>query len=278
MREATGKLRHNRSVLVCSGILGLCVLACLLGPPLLHVVFDYTFESQDLTLGAAPPSVRHWLGTDFHGRDLLVRLLHGTRISLCVGVVGAAVAVCVGTVYGAIAGYASGPIGDWLMRVVDVIDALPYMFLVIVLMTFFGRSLVLLFVALGMVGWLMTARIVRGLVLSLKQRDFVVAARAIGASDRRILFRHILPNTLGPIVVYFTLSVPAMMLQEAFLSFLGLGVRAPQPSLGSLIADGAAQCTVFWWLLVFPGLFMAALLLSLNFLGDGVRDALDPHI
>jgi oligopeptide transport system permease protein len=164
------------------------------------------------------------------------------------------------------------------MRIVDIIYVLPYMFLVIVLVTIFGKSLLLLFLALGLVGWLMTARNVRGQMLTLKEREFVLAARGLGVRGGTILVRHLIPNTLGPIVVYFTLTVPQMILQEAFLSFLGLGVQAPRPSLGALINDGASHMAVFWWELVFPGGVMALLLFSLNFLGDGVRDALDPQM
>jgi oligopeptide transport system permease protein len=164
------------------------------------------------------------------------------------------------------------------MRVVDILYALPYMFLVIILVTILGQSLVLLFVALGAVGWLLTARVVRGQVMSLKEQDFVLAARSLGTSGRDIVFRHLIPNTLGPVIVTFTLTVPSMILQEAFLSFLGLGVQPPHPSLGSLINDGANQMLVFWWTLVFPGGVMAVLLFALNFLGDGVRDALDPRM
>ena len=171
-----------------------------------------------------------------------------------------------------------GRVDDLMMRIVDVIYSLPYMFLVIVLVTIFGKSLPLLFLSLGMVGWLTTARIVRGQMLSLKEREFVLAARNLGVRGPTILFRHLIPNTLGPIIVYFTLTVPYMILQEAFLSFLGLGVQAPRPSLGGLINDGAQHMAVFWWELVFPGSVMALLLFSLNFLGDGVRDALDPQL
>jgi oligopeptide transport system permease protein len=190
----------------------------------------------------------------------------------------ASVAASVGTVYGALSGYAGGRADGLMMRAVDIIYALPYMFLVIILVTIFPRSLVLVFIALGFVGWLTTARIVRGQVLSLKEREFVQAALSVGASSRQIVFRHLIPNTLGPIIVYFTLTVPSMILQEAFLSFLGLGVPAPRPSLGALISEGAQQMAVFWWQLVFPGIVMALLLFSLNFLGDGVRDALDPQM
>jgi oligopeptide transport system permease protein len=251
-------------------------LACLLGPALLQVCRGDTFAQQDLAQGATPPSLRHFFGTDFYGRDLLVRVLVGGQISLATGLFGAAVAACVGTLYGACAGYAGGRIDNIMMRVVDVIDALPYMFLVIVLVTVFGKSLWLLFAALGLVGWLMTARIVRGQILALKGREFVQAARALGAGPARIIGYHLLPNTLSAVIISFTLAVPAMIMQEAFLSFLGLGVQAPRPSLGSLINEGAADATLFWWELFFPAALMALLLYCLNILGDGLRDSLDP--
>jgi oligopeptide transport system permease protein len=257
-----------------SSFLALC---CIVGPILLHAIAGYEYDTQNLSYGAHPPSLRHWFGTDFFGRDLLTRVLYGGQVSLAVGLLAASVAASIGTLYGAIAGYAGGRLDGLMMRTVDVIYALPYMFLVMVLVTIFPRSLLLLFVALGLVGWLTTARIVRGQVLSLKEREFVLAAKSMGAGHMRILLRHLIPHTLGPIAVYFTLTVPTMILQEAFLSFLGLGVQAPRPSLGALINDGAQHMSVFWWELVFPGSLMAFLLLSLNFLGDGVRDALDPQ-
>jgi oligopeptide transport system permease protein len=208
---------------------------------------------------------------------LLTRTLYGGQISLVVGVLAASVAAGVGTIYGAISAYAGGLVDALMMRAVDVIFALPFMFVVIILVAMFGKSLVLVFLGLGAVGWLTTARIVRGQVLSLKEREFVLAARASGVLGSGILFQHLIPNTLGPIVVYFTLSVPGMILEEAFLSFLGLGVQAPRPSLGALINEGANHMTVFWWELVFPGGAMVLLLLALHFLGDGLRDVLDPR-
>jgi len=278
MRDALRRLRKNRMAMAGLWVaLGL-TLACFIGPLLVRAIWGYDYETQNLAYGAHPPSLRHPFGTDYFGRDLLTRVLYGGQISLAVGLLAASVAASIGTVYGAISGYAGGRIDGFMMRVVDVIYALPYMFLVIVLVTIFGKSLPLLFSSLGLVGWLMTARIVRGQVLSLKQREFVLAARNVGVRGPGILFRHLIPNTLGPIIVYFTLTVPAMILQEAFLSFLGLGVQAPRPSLGALINDGAQHMAVFWWELVFPGGVMALLLFSLNFLGDGVRDALDPQL
>ncbi len=277
-QDAWRRLRKNRAAVLGAGTVLFLVLACFIGPVLIELGWGYDYETQDLAYGAHPPSWQHWLGTDFFGRDLLTRTLYGGRVSLVVGLLAALLAASVGTLYGAVAGYLGGRIDGLMMRLVDVLYTLPYMFLVIILVTIFGQSLVLLFAALGLVGWLTTARIVRGQVLSLKQREYVVAARALGTPGWRIVTRHLIPNTLGPILVYFTLTVPAMILQEAFLSFLGLGVQAPRPSLGALITDGAGQMTVFWWTLVFPGGVMALLLLSLNFLGDGLRDAFDPQM
>ncbi|MCC7381137.1 MAG: ABC transporter permease [Deltaproteobacteria bacterium] len=276
-RDALRRLSRNRGATLGALVVLLLAALAILGPPLLGVLAGYDYETQDLALGAQPPSAAHWFGTDFFGRDLLTRVVLGLRVSLSVGLLAALVAAVIGTLWGAIAGYAGGRVDGLMMRTVDVLYALPYMFVVIIMVSIFGRSLALVFIALGLVGWLTTARIVRGQVLSLAQRDFVLAARAAGARPGRVLRRHLIPNTLGPVIVYFTLTVPAMILQEAFLSFLGLGVQAPRPSLGALINDGAAHMTVFWWELVFPGAVMAILLLALNFLGDGLRDALDPR-
>lgn len=277
-RDAMRRLRKNRMAALGGVVIVLLCLACFLGPSLIAMTWGYEFSGQNLPYGAHAPSSDHWFGTDFLGRDLLTRVLCGGQISILVGLLAAGVAASIGTLYGALSGYVGGRVDALMMRVVDVIYALPYMFLVVVLVTVFGKSLPLLFLALGLVGWLTTARIVRGQVLSLKEREFVQAARSFGVGTSSIILRHLIPNTLGPIIVYFTLTVPSMVLQEAFLSFLGLGVQAPRPSLGALINDGAQHMTVFWWELVFPGGVMALLLFSLNFLGDGVRDALDPRM
>jgi len=277
-QDAWLRLKKNRMAMAGLYVTGALSVLCFLGPTLLHALAGYDYESQDLAYGPRAPSALHWFGTDYFGRDLFTRVLCGGQISLTVGLLAASVAACIGTLYGALSGYVGGRLDSFMMRVVDVIYALPYMFLVIVLVTIFGKSLPLLFIALGLVGWLMTARIVRGQVLSLREREFVLAARNLGVRGGAILFRHLIPNTLGPIIVYFTLTVPSMILQEAFLSFIGLGVQAPRPSLGALISDGAQHMAVFWWELVFPGGMMALLLFSLNFLGDGVRDALDPQL
>ena len=247
---------------------------------LVPLASPYRFDEQDLARQLEPPSRAHPFGTDLQGRDLLVRVAHGGRISLLVGLVATLVSLVIGVTWGAIAGYLGGRIDHWMMRFVDLLYALPFMFFVILLVTYFGRSMVLLFVALGAVQWLTMSRIVRGQVLSLKTEPFVEAARALGASGPRILGRHILPNLVGPVMVYATLTVPAVILEEAFLSFLGLGVSPPRTSWGLLAAEGAAAISIVrtnWWLVVFPGAALGLTLLALNFVGDGLRTALDPR-
>lgn len=276
--DAWKRLRKNRVAVVSGWVLAFLAAACIVGPGLVSATWGYDYETQNLAYGPKPPSWEHPFGTDFYGRDLLTRVLYGGRVSLSVGFLAATVAATLGTFYGAIAGYAGGIVESLMMRVVDTLYTLPYMFLVIILVTILGKSLVLVFLALGAVGWLLTARVVRGQVMSLKEQDFILAARSLGTRPGQIVLRHLIPNTLGPVIVTFTLTVPAMILQEAFLSFLGLGVQAPRPSLGALINDGANQMLVFWWTLVFPGGVMALMLMALNFLGDGVRDALDPRM
>ena len=271
--DAWRRLRRNRMA-VGSAVFLLVLGAVAALAPWLPGLADPA--AQDLALGATPPSPAHWFGTDELGRDLFSRVLHGGRISLLVGLVGTFVSLVVGVTWGAIAGYVGGRVDDVMMRVVDVLYALPYIFLVILLLVFFSKSLVMLFVALGLVQWLTMARIVRGQVLSLKQQTFVEAARGLGASGAAIVFRHLVPNTLGPVIVYTTLTVPAVILQEAFLSFLGLGVQPPDASWGTLVSDGARALALFPWLVTFPGLAMSLTLLAFNFLGDGLRDALDP--
>ncbi len=272
--DARRRLARNRAAVASAWLLVFVVLACFAAPWLPGLADP---AAQDLGLGAALPSATHPFGTDELGRDLLVRVLYGGRISLLVGLVGTLVSLLVGISWGAVAGYAGGKLDELMMRTVDVLYALPNIFLVILLMVFFSRSLLMLFVALGLVQWLTMARIVRGQVLTLKHQTFVEAARALGASDRSIVFRHIVPNTLGPVIVYTTLTVPAVILQEAFLSFLGLGVQPPDASWGTLVADGARVMALFPWLVVFPGLALSLTLLAFNFLGDGLRDALDPR-
>jgi oligopeptide transport system permease protein len=216
-----------------------------------------------------------WLGTDNLGHDQFAEILYGGRISLMVGLIATFVALVIGVTYGAVAGFAGGKTDAVMMRIVDIIYALPFTIFVILLMVFFGQNIFLLFFAIGAVEWLTMARIVRGQVLTVKKMEYIEAARALGFGRRRIIFRHIIPNILGPIIVYTTLTIPAVMLLEAFLSFLGLGVQPPMSSWGVLIKDGADRMEEYWWLLVFPGVIFSLTLFSLNFLGDGLRDALD---
>ncbi len=269
--DAWLRLRKNKLAVFGMGALAIIATACLFGP----FFSPYGYEEQNLDLGASAPGAQHWLGTDTLGRDLLVRLLYGGRVSLGVGLCATFVALTIGVVYGAVAGFFGGKLDAFMMRVVDIMYSLPFAIFVILLMVLFGRNIVLLFVAIGAVEWLTMARIVRSQVMAVKKMEFIEAARSLGFGRRRIIFRHILPNILGPIIVYTTLTIPAVMLLEAFLSFLGLGVQPPMSSWGLLIKDGAEKMEEFPWLLIFPGTVFSLTLFSLNFLGDGLRDALD---
>lgn len=254
-------------------LLAAIVLFCVAGPWLWGVDPD----RQDLVLGVTSPSVIHPFGTDELGRDLLARVMAGGRVSLLVGLAGMSVALVIGVLWGAVAGYAGGRVDELMMRAVDVLYTVPFMFLIILLVATFGRNFYLLFVAIGAVSWLTMARVVRGQVLSIRSREYIEGARALGASTTRIVLRHVVPNTLGPVIVYATLLVPGIMLDEAFLSFLGLGVQPPQASWGALVEVGADNLLFHPHLLLFPALFLAATLFALNFVGDGLRDALDPR-
>jgi oligopeptide transport system permease protein len=275
--EAGRRLRTNRAAVVAGSVLVLLVLASLLAP----LASRYAIDQVDWTLSplASPPSLAngHWFGTDSNGRDLFVRVWSGTQVSLLVAVLATLVSLVIGVAWGATAGYLGGRVDDWMMRFVDVLYALPYMFFVIILTVVFGRSLWLIFLAIGAVGWLTMARIVRGQALALRQREFVAAAISLGLPAHRIIARHIVPNVLGTVVVYATLTVPQVILFESFLSFLGLGVQEPLTSLGRLVAEGALEMETAPWQLLVPSAVLALLLLCLNFLGDGLRDALDPR-
>jgi len=232
-------------------------------------------EVTNLDMGAKPPSAEHWFGTDVLGRDMFARVLYGGRISLMVGLVATFVSLVIGVTYGTVSGYVGGKVDAIMMRIVDILYTIPFIIFVILLMVYFERSLFLIFLAIGAVEWLTMARIVRGQVISIKKEDFVEAARALGIPTGLIIFRHMIPNVVGPVIVYATVTVPAVMLLEAVLSFLGLGVQAPATSWGALIKEGADAMEEFPWLLFFPGGAMAMTLFCLNFLGDGLRDALD---
>jgi oligopeptide transport system permease protein len=293
--DAWRRLLKNKLAVFGLVVVIVITVASITGPWLIHKTLGFTpdyIPSNDARLiKSFSPftgldgkfSWTHPMGTDNAGRDLFARVLQGGQISLFVGVISTLVSLFIGISYGAIAGYIGGRVDNLMMRLVDVLYSLPYVILVIVLLSMFRSQtargqLVLLFIALGSVSWLTMARIVRGQVLSLKNQEFVLAARATGVSTTRIIFRHLVPNTLGPVIVYATLTIPQVMLTEAFLSFLGFGVQAPLASWGSLSADGAQNIAIYPWQLIFPGVTMALTLFSLNFLGDGLRDALDPQM
>ncbi len=269
--DAWLRLRRNKLA-----VLGLVVLVLFIAIALLTPwIAPYSYQAQDLELGASPPSAAHWLGTDIFGRDLLTQIMYGGRISLAVGFVATSVALLIGVTWGAIAGYVGGRTDAVMMRLVDILYALPFMIFIVLLIVVFGRNMLLLFLAIGAVEWLTMARIMRGQVQSLRQQEFVEAAISLGLPPATLIRRHLVPNALGPIIVYTTLTIPNVMLLEAFLSFLGLGIQPPQTSWGLLISYGAETMEEYPWLLIFPGLALTLTLFSLNFLGDGLRDALD---
>mgnify|MGYP001452786472 FL=1 len=270
-QDAWLRLKKNRAAVAGGIVLITMVLLALLTP----LIAPYGYEAQNLDLGASPPSAAHWLGTDIFGRDLLTQILYGGRISLAVGFIATAVALVIGVTWGAVAGYIGGRIDAAMMRFVDILYALPFMIFIILLMVVFGRNILLLFLAIGAVEWLTMARIMRTQVQALRQQEFVEAAISLGLSPRTIIFKHIVPNAIGPIIVYTTLTTPSVRMLAAYLSFLGLGIQPPQTSWGLLISYGAETMEEYPWLLIFPGLALTVTLFSLNFLGDGLRDALD---
>lgn len=272
-QDAWRRLSNNRLALISFWLLVAMVLFCFLGP----VLTAYSYRTPNLDNALQGPSWAHWFGTDDLGRDQLTRVMKGGQISLGVGILATTVSLVIGVLYGATAAYVGGKVDNAMMRFVDVLYALPFTIFVILLMTLFERSILLLFLVIGAVEWLTMARIVRGQVISLKRQEFIEAAVSMGLSTRRIIVRHLIPNVLGVVAVYATLTVPAVMLLESFLSFLGLGVQPPMPSWGSLIKLGADNLQLYPYLLVIPALFFSLTLFCLNFLGDGLRDALDPQ-
>ena len=273
-QDARRRLLRNRAAVVSMVVLAIIALLALLAPWLSPHPYDEVYWERI----QMPPDFAnaHWFGTDGNGRDLFVRTLYGARVSLLVGILATGVSLVIGVTWGAVAGYFGGRVDNLMMRFVDVMYSLPFMFFVILLMVVFGRHIFLIFIAIGAVEWLTMARIVRGQTLAVKGKEFIEAARAAGVRNRKIISRHIIPNVLGPVVVYVTLTVPQVILIESFLSFLGLGVQEPLTSWGVLISEGAAQMESAPWLLIFPATFLAITLFCFNFIGDGLRDALDP--
>lgn len=272
MRAAWRRLMRNRLNAWALGFLAVLVLMCGVGPE----ISPYDQSLQNLELKATNPSMAHWLGTDPLGRDMLTRILHGGRVSLEVGLLATGVAAIIGVLYGMISGLAGGRTDAAMMRIVDILYAFPFINFVILLMAIVGREFWLIFVAIGAVEWLTMARVVRGQVLALKNLEFIVAARASGAGFWHIVWQHLLPNVTGPVIIYASLTVPGVMLLEAALSFLGLGIQPPDASWGVLIREGATSMESYPWLLLYPGIFFSVTLLALNLLGDGLRDAFDP--
>jgi oligopeptide transport system permease protein len=300
-RDAWRRLKKNRAAVVSGVVLIALVIACVLQPELSR----WRYDQADLAIGATPPSAAHWMGTDYFGRDLMARTFFGGRISFAVGIIATFVSFVIGVSWGGIAGYAGGRLDAIMMRFVDVLFTFPFLIFVILLMVFFANDqtvvyraytailglfvdhpkdprhfpvfqIIVVFAALGSISWLTMARIVRGQVIALRSQPFVEAARSIGVGPAALVFRHLVPNALGPILVYTTLTVPSVMLTEAFLSFLGLGTQEPLSSWGLLAATGAEAMDLYPWTLIFPALFLAITLFCFNFLGDGLRDALDP--
>lgn len=271
-QDAFRRLLQNKAALIGLGYLIFQVLVAVFAP----LISPFSYEQTDLLLGPVPPGADHWFGTDDLGRDIFTRVLYGSRVSLMVGFLATGVSVIIGVTYGSVSGYLGGRVDNVMMRMLEVLYALPFTFFVIILMVLFGRNIYLMFIALGAVQWLTMARIVRGQVMSIKKMEYVEAAKSTGLTNFSILMRHIVPNTLGPVIVFVTLTIPTVILEEAFLSFLGLGVQEPMSSWGTLIADGVSAMETYPWMLVFPCISLILTLLALNFLGDGLRDALDP--
>ena len=272
--DAWRRLLANKAA-VAGGIILLILIFLAIFAPL---IAPHSYSYQNLELGAQPPSANFVLGTDTLGRDLFSRILYGARVSLLVGFVATGVALVIGVSWGIIAGYFGGRIDSVMMRIVDVLYGLPFIIFIILLMVIFGRNIWLLFAAIGAVEWLTMARIVRGQVLTIKNQEYVLAAQAMGVTNIQMFRKHIFPNILGPIAVYATLTIPQVMLLEAFLSFLGLGIQPPMSSWGTLIRYGVESMEEYSWLLIYPGITFTITLFALNFFGDGLRDALDPKI
>lgn len=276
-QDAWTRLSKNKAAMLGVFLLAAFVVLAIIAP----WIAPFSYDAQDLNIGPQVPSSAHWFGTDILGRDMYTRILYGGRISLMVGFLATFVSLVIGVLWGTIAGFVGGRTDSIMMRIVDIMYAIPFILLVILLMVFVNtrdntNNLLLLFVAIGATEWLTMARIVRGQVMGIRKQEFIEACYSMGISNRQIIFKHLIPNVLGPIIVYATLTVPTVMLTEAFLSFLGLGVQPPMSSWGLLISSGVENMEEYPWLLIYPGLTFSITLFSLNFLGDGLRDALDP--
>jgi oligopeptide transport system permease protein len=276
-QDAWTRLSKNKAAMLGVFLLAAFVILAIIAP----WIAPFSYDAQDLNIGPQAPSSAHWFGTDILGRDMYTRILYGGRISLMVGFLATFVSLVIGVLWGTIAGFVGGRTDSIMMRIVDIMYAIPFILLVILLMVFVNTrdntyNLLLLFIAIGATEWLTMARIVRGQVMGIRKQEFIEACYSMGISNRQIIFKHLIPNVLGPIIVYATLTVPTVMLTEAFLSFLGLGVQPPMSSWGLLISSGVENMEEYPWLLIYPGLTFSITLFSLNFLGDGLRDALDP--
>lgn len=268
------RLKENKLAMIGLTFVILITIIAIIGP----LLSKYNYYSQDLEIANQPPSSVHWFGTDKFGRDIFVRILYGARISLAVGYAASILNIVIGILYGGIAGYFGGKIDNFMMRIVDILYSIPMMIYVILLMVIFGAGLKSIIIALSIAYWLTMARIVRGQIMSLKQQEFVLAAKTLGASSMRILLRHLIPNCMGPIIVTLTLSVPEAIFTESFLSFIGLGVSAPQASWGTLASEALEGFQLYPTQLFFPALAICLTILAFNLLGDGLRDALDPKM
>lgn len=273
-QDAWRRFKQNRLAMLGLVMLAALVLSAAFGP----VFAKHTYEEQDYAHLNEPPSGEYWFGTDAVGRDLFVRVLHGARISLAIGVVSSLINLTIGVTYGAISGFAGGRVDDIMMRIVDILYAIPTLLIVILLMVMLGAGLTNIFISLGIAYWLTMARLVRGQILSIKEQDYILAARTIGVPRWKLIMKHLVPNAIGPIVVYATLSIPTAIFLEAFLSFIGLGVSAPIASWGTLASDGLISIRTYPWQLFFPAAAISVCLLGFNFVGDGLRDALDPRL
>lgn len=273
-QDAWRRLKANRLAMTGLGILIFITFTAIFGP----LFSPYSYSDQSLLMANQSPSGDHWFGTDNLGRDLFIRVVYGARISIAIGIVASMINFFVGVIYGGISGYMGGRVDSIMMRIVDIMYGIPLLLYVIMLMVVLGSGLMNIFVALGLVYWLRMARIVRGQILALKEQEYVLAAKLVGASTWRILLRHLIPNSMGPIIITVTLAIPEAIFTEAFLSFIGLGVAAPMASWGVLASEGAANLRSYPYQLLFPALAISITMLAFNFLGDGLRDALDPRM